>query len=84
MCWELINRKTKIKLILRCNMERPSNAGTIIQPSDFHSDVEINVHGRDEQELYDIMVERMLEHMATYQLLGALRLNSIRITCCDV
>ena len=55
------NRKTKVKLILKCNMEWQANSGTVIQPSAFHSDIEVNLDGTDEKELYDAMVERMIE-----------------------
>ena len=53
------NRGTKVKLIFKCNMKRPSNLGeTVITPVDFHSNIEINLDGTDEKELYDTMVER--------------------------
>ena len=55
------NRKTKVKLILKCNMERKTNSGAVIQPSAFLSGVEINLDGTDEKELYDTLVERMIE-----------------------
>ena len=54
------NRRTNIKLLLRCNMERPSRAA-------FHSDVHINSEGVDEQELHDLMIERIMQKMATFQ-----------------
>ena len=72
------NRKTKVKLILKCNMERQTNSGTVIHPSAFHSDIEVNLDGKDEKELYDTMVERMIEKMATFQSMGSgWRLHSI-------
>ena len=52
----------KVKLIFKCNMKRPSNLGeTVITPVDFHSNIEINLDGTDEKELYDTMVERIIE-----------------------
>ena len=33
------NRRTKVKLILKCNMERQTNSGTVIHPAAFHSDI---------------------------------------------
>ena len=39
----------------------------VIKPADFHSGIEINLDGTDEQELYDTMVERILEKMVTFQ-----------------
>ena len=56
------NRITKVKLIFKCNMEwgiTPEEM--VIKPADFHSDIEINLDGTDEQALYDTMVERILE-----------------------
>ena len=72
------NRRTKVKLILKCNMERQTNSGTVIHPADFHSDIEVNLDGTDEKDLYDTMVERMIEKMATFQSMGSgWRLRSI-------
>ena len=45
------NRKTKVKLILKCNMERQANSGKVIQPSAFHSNIEINLDEADEKAL---------------------------------
>ena len=65
------NRRTKVKLSFKCNMERPSTLGeTVIKPADFHSDIEVNLDGTDERELYDTMVERIIEKMATFQSMG--------------
>ena len=61
------NRKTKVKLISKCNMEKQVNADRDIQPATFHSNIEINLDETDEEELYDIMVERIIEKMATCQ-----------------
>ena len=73
------NRRTKVKLIFKCNMERPSTLGeTVIKPTDFHSNIEVNLEATDERELYDMMVERIIEKMATFQSMGSgLRLYSI-------
>ena len=66
------NRRTKVKLIFKCNMERPSNLGeTVIKPANFHSDIEVNLDGTDEIELYGTMVERIIEKMATFQSMGS-------------
>ena len=52
-------------------MERPSNLGeTVIRPADFHSDIHINLDGTDEDDIYIIMTERILEKMATFQSRG--------------
>ena len=37
-----------------------------ILPCGFHSDIEVNLDGTDERELYDTIVERILEKIATY------------------
>ena len=66
------NRGTKVKLIFKCYMERPSNLGeTVIKPADFHSDIHINLEGTDEDDIYITMTERILEKMATFQSLGS-------------
>ncbi|XP_060083028.1 uncharacterized protein LOC132562303 [Ylistrum balloti] len=67
-------RGTKVKLILRCNMEKVnlvSASETIVEPAAFHSNVEINLEGTDADELYDAMVDRVMEAMATFQLRGS-------------
>ena len=52
-------------------MERQTNSGVVIQPSAFHSGIEINLDGTDEKELYDTMVERIIGKMATFQFMGS-------------
>ena len=37
-----------------------------IKPADFHSDIEVNLDGADEKELYDMMIEIILEKIATF------------------
>ena len=62
------NRRTKVKLILKCMMERPSTLGeTVIKPADFSSEIYINLNGTDEEDIYITMTERILENMATFQ-----------------
>ena len=62
------NRRTKVKLILKCNMQKLNRSGeTVIQKANFHSDFEINLKGTDEKELYYIMVEIIIEEIASYQ-----------------
>ena len=48
-------------------MERQANSGTVILPSAFHSDIEVTL----KKELYDAMVERMIEKMDTFQSMGS-------------
>ena len=73
------NRITKVKLIFKCNMEWGITSGEmVIKPADFHSDIDINLDGTDEQKLYDTMVERILENIAAFQREGSpWRLHSI-------
>ena len=60
--------RENITRVLRNNMERPSNLGeTVIKQADFHSDIHINLDGTDEDDIYIIMTERILEKMATFQ-----------------
>ena len=66
------NRGIKVKLILHCYMERPINLGeTIIRPAPFQSYIHINLDGTDEDDIYIIMTERILEVMATFQSMGS-------------
>ena len=66
------NRGTKVKLILKCMMERPSTLGeTVIKPADFSSEIYINLNGTDEEDIYITMTERILENIATFQSLGS-------------
>ena len=58
------NRNTKVKLILKCYMEFLTT--NEIKPADFHSNIEVNLDGTDEKELYDTMGERILEKIATF------------------
>ena len=65
-------RRTKVKLILKCLMEKgiiPEEI--IIKPADFHSDIEVNLDGTDEDDLYVMMTERILEKLATFQSMGS-------------
>ena len=62
------NRRTKVKLILICYMEKPSILSEIvIRPSNFSSNIEVNLDGTDEDELYITMTERIIENMAAMQ-----------------
>ena len=53
-------------------MERPSTLGeTVIKPANFHSNNHMNLEGTDEDDIYIIMTERILEKMATFQSMGS-------------
>ena len=62
------NRRTKVKLILKCYMEKPSIISEIIiRPFDFHSSIEVNLEGTDEVNLYVTMTEEIIEKMVRLQ-----------------
>ena len=66
------NRGTKVKLIFKCNMERPGNLREmVIEPTDFHSNIEVSLDGTDEKDLNDTRVEKILENMATFESIGS-------------
>ena len=49
-------------------MEKPSILGEIIiRPSNFSSNIEVNLDGTDEDDLYITMTERIIENMANLQ-----------------
>ena len=53
------NRNTKVKLIFKCDMIHLIK--DIIREFAFHSDIEVNLEGTDEDDIYVIMTERILE-----------------------
>ena len=62
------NRRTKVKLIFKCYMEKTSILGEIIiQPFAFHSNIKVNLDGTDEEELYITMTEEVIEKMTILQ-----------------
>ena len=67
------NRRTKVKLILRCNMEKNIilTGDVITHKTSFHSKAEVNLEGTDVDDLYNTMVDRVLELMATFQREGS-------------
>ena len=67
------NRRRKVKLILRCNMEKNniSTGEVITHKTAFHSKPEVNLEGTDVDNLYDTMVDRVLETLATFQRNGS-------------
>ena len=72
------NRRTKVKIIIKCIMEKQTRSGMLIVSADFHSNIEVNLDGTDEEELYVTMVEKILENIATFQNEGSpWRLRSI-------
>ena len=70
------NRNTKVILILNCYMKFPTT--NEIVPRNFHSYIEINLDGTNEEDLYDMMVDRVLENIAKYMAMGSdVRFHSI-------
>ena len=63
------NRNTKVKLILNCYMEFPTT--NEIVPRNFHSYIEVNLDGTNEEDLYDMMVDRVLENIAKNMAMGS-------------
>ena len=63
------NRRTKVKLILMCNMEKNniSTGEVITLKTAFNSKPEVNLEGTDVHDLYNTMADRVLEAMATFQ-----------------
>ena len=73
------NRRTKVKLILKCIMEKGITPEEIkIELADFHSKNEVNLDGTNEDDLYFMMTDIILEILATFQRQGSgWRLRSI-------
>ena len=62
------NRRTKVKLVLICYMQKPSILSqTIIRAANFSSEIEVNLDGMDEDDLYNRMIEKVMENMARLQ-----------------
>ena len=56
------NRNTKVKLILKCYMI--SERDNLIKDFPFHSGIEINLEGTNENEIYTTMIDTILERIA--------------------
>ena len=58
------NKQTKVELVFKCNMEREVlGVGTVVKPFRFASHHELNLQSTDEDELYDIMIDRLEEEL---------------------
>ena len=67
------NKPTRIKLIFKCNMQREEENEDgeiiiVIKPFNFHSYKEDNLEGTDENELYDVMIDRIEEEIQKVEL----------------
>ena len=70
------NRNTKVKLILICYMDFPSR--NEIKLASFHSCIEVNLAGTNEEDVYDTMVGIILENIVKYMAMGSdVRFHSI-------
>ena len=58
------NRNTKVKLIFKCKMIHSIN--NIIIEFGFHSNIEVNLEGTDEDNIYTKMTEKILEKIARH------------------
>ena len=58
------NKQTKVELVFHCNMEREVlGVGIRVRPFRFASRHELNLQSTDEDELYDIMIDRIEEEI---------------------
>ena len=67
------NKNTKVKMILICQMQRTDlRTGEIIEVvADFHSEIETNLKGKDENKLFDKIIARIGEVLANFQRSGS-------------
>ena len=67
------NKNTKLKLILNCKMQRTDLkiGETDEVDAEFHSEIETNLEGKDENELFDKMIARIDENIANLQRRGS-------------
>ena len=67
------NKNTKVKMNLNCKMQRTDlkTGETDEVDADFHSKIEINLEGTDENELFDKMIARIDENIANFQRRGS-------------
>ena len=83
------NKNTKVKMILNCKMQRTDlRTGKIDEVvADFHSKIEINLEGTDENELLNEMIARIDENIANFQRRGSnwqfVRINQLEIHLVD-
>ena len=61
------NRKTKVKLLFRCNLEFEIDYEWVVKKHAFHTTIKINLEGTDENDLFDTMAEEVIEAIASFQ-----------------
>ena len=67
------NKNIKLKLILNCKMKRINlRTDEIVKvDAEFHSEIETNLEGKDENKLFDTMIARIDENIANFQRRGS-------------
>ena len=63
------NRQTKVRLILKCIMERTEikTGKVIVKDAAFHSEQEVCLEGTDTGEMYMKMKDRVIENLTVFQ-----------------
>ena len=61
------NKGIKVKLDFHCNMIKQEKEGPRIERFEFHSDIELNLNGTDERDLYEKMIDRIEEKIQHLQ-----------------
>ena len=83
------NKNTKTKMILNCKMQRTDlKTGEIIEvDAEFHSEIETNLEGTDENKLFDKIIARIGEVLANFQRSGSnwvfVSINQLQIHMAD-
>ena len=57
------NKPTKVKLVFHCKMDREMDGQLQIKEFGFSSAHELNLYGTDEKELYDKMIDKIIDEM---------------------
>ena len=62
------NKNTKLKMILNCKMQRTDlRTGEIVEvDAEFHSEIETNLKGKDENKLFDKIIARIAKFSQTF------------------
>ena len=83
------NKNTKTKMILICKMQRTDlKTGEIIEvDAEFHSEIQTNLEGTDENKLFDQIIARIGEVLANFQRSGSnwvfVKFNQLQIHMAD-
>ena len=79
------NKNTKVKLILKCKMQRTDLVTSRVDEvdADFHSEIEENLEGTNENEFYEDMIERIVENIANFQRRGS-NWQFVKVTALEI